>query len=68
MIGAWCRDWPELFLLAGDRHHPQVEAVVATNLLDRGQGLGKVVSGVDEHDLDGWVHLGGEVYQHRIGH
>src|SRR3546814_4552865 len=47
---------------------PQVQAVAATDRLDRLEGLGEAVAGVDEHDLDARVHLGGEVDQDRIVH
>ena len=61
-------DLPQLLVLAGDGHHPQVEPVVAAHLLDRLERLGEVVAGVDEDDLDGRVDLHGEVDEHGVGH
>jgi hypothetical protein len=52
----------------GNGHEAQVQAVVAPDLLDGLQGLGEVVAGVDEDDLDARLHLDREVDEDGVGH
>ena len=61
-------DLPEGFVVVGHGHHPQVQPVAAADHLDRLEGLGEVVAGVDEDDLDPGVDPDGEVDQHGVGH
>src|SRR5690606_34334328 len=51
----------------GGAHH-QVGVVAAAHGLDGGQGLGEVVLGVEEDDLDAGLDPGGDVDEHGVGH
>ena len=61
-------DLPELLVVVGDRHHPEVQAVAAPDGLHGLERLGEVVAGVDEDHLDRRLHLVRQVDEHGVGH